>query len=85
MHEYSLFTCQPRLSVHAAFQLNMLPPRDLAPLCRIVSFNLEEYETAKQAFDAAVALEPNNKSYQSWTAKCKAVLDSELHCSNHLQ
>jgi hypothetical protein len=43
----------------------------------VASFNLEEYETAKQAFDAAAALEPQNKSYLSWLAKCKAALDSE--------
>lgn len=49
-------------------------------LRRVASFNLEEYETAKQAFDAAAALEPQNMSYQSWTAKCKAALDSELLC-----
>jgi tetratricopeptide (TPR) repeat protein len=47
------------------------------PVCRVASFNLEEYETAMQAFDAAAALEPNKKSYHSWTAKCKAALDSE--------
>ena len=45
---------------------------------RVASFNLEEYETAKEAFDAAAVLEPSNTSYQSWTAKCKAALDSEI-------
>jgi hypothetical protein len=45
----------------------------------VASFNLEEYETAKQAFDAAAALEPSNISYHSWTAKCKAALDGETH------
>jgi hypothetical protein len=43
----------------------------------VASFNLEEYETAKQALEAAAALAPNNKAYQSWTAKCKAALDSD--------
>lgn len=44
---------------------------------RVASFNLEEYETAKEAFDAAAGLEPTNKTYHTWMAKCKAELDGE--------
>lgn len=39
--------------------------------CRsVASFELEEFETAKAAFEKAAALDPKLKAVKGWIAKC---------------
>ena len=46
--------------------------------CRTACFNLDEFETAKDAFERGFALEPSNKSFQTWIRKCKVEIEDEL-------
>ena len=43
--------------------------------CRVALFHLEEYETAKAAFETGQALDPNNSSFKTWIRKCAAEID----------
>lgn len=43
--------------------------------CRVALFHLEEYETAKEAFEAGQALDPKNSSFKTWIRKCAAEID----------
>jgi len=45
----------------------------------IASFHMEEYEAAKEAFDAGALLEPGNQLFKTWTRKCQAELEGEAH------
>jgi hypothetical protein len=38
-------------------------------------FNLEEYESAKAAFEAGQALDTKNSTFKTWIRKCAAELD----------
>eukprot|EP00967_Tisochrysis_lutea_P019660 scaffold22360_cov17-Tisochrysis_lutea.AAC.3 len=44
---------------------------------RIASFHLEEYEAAKEAFDAGASLAPDNSQFQTWARKCQAELEGK--------
>eukprot|EP00244_Chara_vulgaris_P004255 TRINITY_DN1834_c0_g1_i3.p1 TRINITY_DN1834_c0_g1~~TRINITY_DN1834_c0_g1_i3.p1 ORF type:complete len:363 (+),score=69.02 TRINITY_DN1834_c0_g1_i3:226-1314(+) len=43
----------------------------------IACFNLEEYETAKEAFEAGNEIEPSDE-YRKWIRKCEAEIEDEL-------
>lgn len=43
----------------------------------VALFHLEEYETAKAAFEAGQALDPNNSSFKTWIRKCAAEIEDE--------
>lgn len=43
--------------------------------CRVALFNLEEYESAKAAFEAGQALDTKNSTFKTWIRKCAAELD----------
>ncbi|KAL3697591.1 hypothetical protein R1sor_011667 [Riccia sorocarpa] len=40
-------------------------------------FHLEEYSTAKDAFEAGLKVDPNNSKFQTWISKCDAKLREE--------
>ena len=48
-------------------------------------FNLEEYESAKAAFEAGQALDSKNSSFKTWIRKCNAELDGESHTHSLLE
>lgn len=48
---------------------------DIKIMCRVALFHLEEYETAKAAFEAGQALDPNNSSFKTWIRKCAAEIE----------
>ncbi|KAF5831066.1 HSP20-like chaperone [Dunaliella salina] len=56
-----------------------LDPKSSKALLRkgIASFHLEEYEAAKEAFDAGASLAPDNSQFQTWARKCQAELEDE--------
>jgi len=43
--------------------------------CRVALFNLEEYESAKSAFEAGQALDAKNSTFKTWIRKCAAEMD----------
>lgn len=43
----------------------------------VALFHLEEYESAKAAFEKAQTLDPKNSSVKTWIRKCTAELDDE--------
>ena len=43
--------------------------------CRVASFELEEFEAAKTAFEEAKRLDPKNKQAAAWLSKCDAALE----------
>ena len=43
--------------------------------CRVALFHLEEYEAAKEAFEAGQALDPKNSFFKTWIRKCVAEID----------
>ncbi len=45
--------------------------------CSTACFNLDEFETAKDAFERGFALEPSNKSFQTWIRKCNVEIEEE--------
>jgi hypothetical protein len=45
--------------------------------CRYALFQLEEYESAKEEFEAASALEPGKRIHQDWARMCRAQLGGE--------
>lgn len=45
----------------------------------VALFHLEEYETAKEAFEAGLALDPKNSSFKTWIRKCAAEIDDEAN------
>lgn len=53
--------------------------------CRVALFNLEEYESAKAAFEAGQALDNKNSSFKTWIRKCAAEMDGELSITCPLQ
>ena len=56
--------------------LSVLPNHvELGEFCRVALFHLEEYETAKEAFEAGLALDPKNSSFKTWIRKCAAEID----------
>lgn len=44
--------------------------------CSIASFELEEFETAKGAFEEAAVLDPKLKAVKGWLAQCNKELNS---------
>ncbi|DBA95298.1 hypothetical protein WJX82_009900 [Trebouxia sp. C0006] len=44
----------------------------------VALFNLEEYESAKSAFEAGQALDPRNSTFKTWVRKCAAEMDDEV-------
>lgn len=48
---------------------------------RMALFKLEEYESAKAAFEKAQSLDSKNSSIKTWIRKCIAELDGELRHS----
>ncbi len=52
--------------------------RLLATVLRSVAcFNLEEYESAKEAFEAGQRLAPENGQFKTWIRKCQAEIEGE--------
>lgn len=45
-------------------------------------FSLEEYESAKTAFEKGKQLEPENTSFRTWERKCDAELELENKSSS---
>ena len=43
--------------------------------CRVALFNLEEYESAKSAFETGQALDAKNSTFKTWIRKCAAEMD----------
>jgi suppressor of G2 allele of SKP1 len=43
-------------------------------LFRIACFRLEEFEAAKEAFDAGAKIAPENPQFKTWARKCQAEL-----------
>ena len=43
--------------------------------CRVALFHLEEYESAKAAFERGQALDPKNSTFKTWIRKCAAEID----------
>lgn len=50
--------------------------------CRVALFSLEEYESAKAAFEKGQFIDPNNSSLKTWIRKCAAELDGKIECQN---
>ncbi len=48
-------------------------------LHRVALFNMEEYEAAKEAFEAGCQLSPDN-TFKTWIRKCDAELEGGLPC-----
>jgi len=67
----------PRILVIAHCMHSTSPSYFLAR--SIASFHMEEYEAAKEAFDAGALLEPGNQLFKTWTRKCQAELEGEAH------
>jgi suppressor of G2 allele of SKP1 len=44
---------------------------------RIASFELEEYETAKMAFEKGQQIDPENSAFKTWIRKCNAEMEAE--------
>lgn len=42
--------------------------------CRMACFSLEEFQTARAAFEAGSKLDPKNSQYKTWIRKCDAEL-----------
>lgn len=65
-----------RVPIQGSLLLTMRNVRcALHPQHSIASFHLEEYEAAKEAFDAGAVLAPGDKQFKTWAAKCQAELD----------
>lgn len=47
--------------------------------CSIACFHLEEYEAAKQAFDAGAKLTPDQTQFKTWIRKCQAEIDGAFY------
>jgi cytochrome c-type biogenesis protein CcmH/NrfG len=47
----------------------------------VASFELEEFEAAKAAFEEAARLDPKHKQAATWIAKCDAALEGA--CDQH--
>ena len=45
--------------------------------CRHACFNLEEYESAQEAFEAASQLEPGKQIHKTWVDMCRVRLGGE--------
>lgn len=48
----------------------------------VALFNLEEYESAKAAFEAGQALDNKNSTFKTWIRKCAAEMDDEASQDN---
>ena len=46
--------------------------------CRTALFNLEEYESAKDAFEAGLQLDPQSSAFKTWVRKCDAEMEGGL-------
>lgn len=44
---------------------------------RVACFNIDEFETAKDAFEKGYAIEPANAQFKTWIRKCDAELEEE--------
>lgn len=44
----------------------------------VALFNLEEYESAKSAFETGQALDAKNSTFKTWIRKCAAEMDDEV-------
>ena len=53
-------------------------------VCRVACFNLDEFESAKEAFETALALDPKASSYKTWIRKCDAELEGKHPVSGML-
>ena len=49
----------------------------------LACFELEEFETAKQAFEQGQKLEPTNSNFKTWLRKCAAELNEESVDTGH--
>jgi len=49
----------------------------------VACFELEEFETAKQAFEQGQKLEPSNTNFRTWLRKCSAELNEESMETEH--
>jgi tetratricopeptide (TPR) repeat protein len=47
--------------------------------CSTACFSLDEFEAAKEAFQAGLAVEPSNSTFKTWLRKCEAELAGTLH------
>jgi len=77
-------SCHAKLQNHTeavadANEALKLDPRNARALLRkgTSCFELDEFEAAKEAFQAGLALEPANSSFQTWIRKCDAELSGE--------
>ena len=43
--------------------------------CRVASFELEEFEAAKAAFEETARLDPKHRQAATWVQKCDAALE----------
>eukprot|EP00798_Chlamydomonas_sp_ICE-L_P001463 gene1463-32840_t len=48
----------------------------------VACFNLEEYESAKEVFEAGQKVAPENNQFMTWIRKCQAEIDEELEASS---
>lgn len=58
--------------------LLLLPCLTVCHTCRIALFNLDEYESAKEAFETAHSLDKRRET-EIWIRKCNAELEGKLH------